>query len=178
MPGRAIISFFTKSIPTSSRWPGSISAICPTASGQIDDMVLGRCADFARTAIARAIRPVGPRRLQRRRHPGPPADQRSIGNLSSAISIRRERRWSSTSRTLISTRRRSSPAWPASSASGGPAANRGGLRPQHLPHRLDGPVARRGADRSRCDAAPGSVPVADREIVWTDADSNLFEILK
>jgi spermidine synthase len=27
-------------------------------------------------------------------------------------------------------------------------------------------------------AAPGSVPVADREIVWTDAHSNLFEILK
>jgi len=27
-------------------------------------------------------------------------------------------------------------------------------------------------------AAPGSVPVSDREIVWTDAHSNLFEILK
>ena len=27
-------------------------------------------------------------------------------------------------------------------------------------------------------AAPGSVPVSDRELVWTDAHSNLFEILK
>jgi hypothetical protein len=28
------------------------------------------------------------------------------------------------------------------------------------------------------EAAPGSVPVSDRELVWTDAQSNLFEILK
>ena len=40
-PGRATISSFTKSIPTSSCWPRSISAIWPMSAVEIDEVVLG-----------------------------------------------------------------------------------------------------------------------------------------